>query len=155
MADQGAIRRVPTIASPLRGDRGASAERVHFPWMVVGMLLLAFTMAFYLWKWLIDGRPVGATLIVVPLIIIFTVPTMVRAARTETEFDLAGLLLVGLALRFALAYYRMENAADAGVYHQWGVRLAASYRVLNFGADPHSPIPGTGGMRVVAGLLQV
>jgi hypothetical protein len=112
-------------------------------------------MSFYLWKWLIDGESVSASLVVIPLIIVFTAPAMVRAARTESEFDLAGLMLVGLGLRFALAYYRMTHAFDAVVYHQWGVKLAAQYRALNFGADPQQQVPGTGGMRVVSGFVHV
>ena len=155
MADPDAIRRVPALAAPLRGpSRGVTGEGV-FPWTVIGVLLMAFTMSFYLWKWLIDGAPVGATLIVIPLLLIFTAPALARAARTEKEFDLAGLMLVGLGLRYALAYYRMTHAFDAVVYHQWGVKLAAEYRGLNFGADPGQQIPGTGGMRVVSGFVHV
>jgi hypothetical protein len=155
MADPGAIRRVPTLAPPLRGSGRADTQQGKFPWTVIGVLLMAFTMSFYLWKWLIDGSPVGATLILIPLIVLFTAPTMVRAARGEKEFDLAGLMLVGLGLRFAFAWYRVTHASDAIVYHQWGVKLAGSYRAFDFGADPGSAIPGTGGMRVVSGFVHV
>ena len=155
MPEPGATRRVPTLAPPLtKADRSDSGEG-RFPWTVIGVLLMAFVMSFYLWKWLIDGRPVAAALIVMPLLLIFTAPVLVRAMRTERQFDLAGLMLVGLAVRYAFAYYRMEHAEDAGIYHLWGVKLAESYRVLDFGADPVAEIPGTGGMRVIAGLLQV
>jgi len=155
MSEPGATRRVPKVTSPFSDPGGAGTTSGRFPWTVIGVLLMAFTMSFYLWKWLIDGAPVGATLVVIPLIIIFTAPAMVRAARTEEGFDLAGLMLVGLGMRFAFAYYRMTHAADAVLYHQWGVRLSAQYRALNFGADPGAQVPGTGGMRVISGFVHV
>jgi len=155
MPEPGVIRRVPALTPPPRGPGGPLRTEGRFPWLVIGVLLMSFTVSFYLWKWLVDGAPVGASLILIPLIVIFTAPVMVRAARGESEFDIAGLMLVGLGIRFALAYYRMTHAADAVVYHQWGVRLAAEYRTLNFGADPQSTVPGTGGMRIVSGFVHV
>jgi hypothetical protein len=155
MPEPGATRRVPALAPPLRGPSGTGHGEGVFPWTVIGVLLMALTMSFYLWKWLIDGAAVGATLILIPLIVIFTAPVLVRAARTEKQFDLAGIMLVGLGLRFALAYYRMTHAFDAVVYHDWGVKLAAQYRALNFGADPQQQVPGTGGMRIVSGFVHV
>jgi len=155
MPESGSVRRVASPAPPLSTTGRVSGGTGQFPWTVIGVMLLAFTMAWYAWLWMVDGEPVGATLIVVPLILLFTAPTMVRAARGEKSFDLAGLMLVGLALRFALAFYRYQHAFDAVVYHIHGVRLAASYRALDFGADPQSPIPGTGGMRVISGIIHV
>src|SRR5262245_31084000 len=119
MPEPDVTRRAPIVAPPLgRSDRSETGEG-RFPWTVVGVLLMAFVLSFYMWKWLIDARPVGATLIVVPLILIFTAPVLLRVARSERQFDLAGLMLVGLAIRFAFAYYRMEHAEDAGIYHVW------------------------------------
>src|SRR5215211_6692051 len=155
MAEPGSIRRVPSLTPPPRGTSSALREHAYFPWTVFGVMLIAFSMAFYAWKWTINAAPVGGALIVIPLLTIFTVPTMVRAARGERQFDLAGLMLVGLGLRFALAYYRMTHAFDAVIYHQWGVKLASEYRHFNFGADPGSQVPGTGGMRVVSGFVHV
>jgi hypothetical protein len=155
MAEPASIRRVPSLTPPPRAGASARAEPRHFPWAVVGLLLIAFSMAFYAWKWTIDAAPVGAALVMIPLVTLFTVPTMVRAARGEPTFDLAGLMLVSLGLRFAFAYYRMTHAFDAVLYHQWGVKLAAQYRAFNFGASPGSQVPGTGGMRVVSGIIHV
>jgi hypothetical protein len=154
MPESDSIRPVGA-ASPLTSGRRTTVAEGQFPWTVVGVLLLAFTMAWYLWLWLVDGKAVGATLIMIPLILLFSAPMMVRAARSEPSFDIAGLMLVGLAMRFALAFYRMNHAFDAVVYHKYGVQLAASYRALDFGADPGAAIPGTGGMRVVSGIIHV
>jgi hypothetical protein len=46
MADPGAIRRVPTLASPLRTPDRSDTGEGAFPWMVIGVLLIAFTMSF-------------------------------------------------------------------------------------------------------------
>jgi len=145
----------PRVASPLSTSGRIAAARGQFPWTVIGVMAMAFTMAFYAWKWLVDGEPFGAALILIPLIILFTAPALVRAARNEHSFDLAGLMLVALAVRFAFACYRYFHAYDAVVYHIHGIRLASSYRALDFGADPQAQIPGTGGMRVIAGIIHV
>src|SRR6476620_2217705 len=156
MPESGSVRRVPSIAAPLSTDgRVSTVTRGQFPWTVVGALLIAFTLAFYSWKWLIDADQTSTALIVIPLILMFTAPVMVREARSEPGFDIAGLMLVGLGMRFAFAYYRMTHASDAVIYYKYGVKLAASYRVLNFGADPGAQVPGTGGMRIVAGVVQI
>jgi hypothetical protein len=147
--------RTRSLASPLASDGHFDAARGQFPWTVVGVMMMAFTMAFYAWKWMVDGEPFGAALILIPLIILFTAPTLVRAARSEKTFDLAGLMLVGLAIRFAMACYRYFHAYDAVVYHIHGIRLSAAYRALDFGADPQAQVPGTGGMRVIAGIVHI
>src|SRR5262245_35770769 len=132
MPESESARRASNVATPLSRSGRITDTQGHFPWTVVGVLLMAFTMAWYGWLWMVDGKAVGAALILIPLIALFTAPTMVRAARSERSFDLAGLMLVGLAMRFAFAYYRSTHAADAVSYHFYGTRLAASYRALNF-----------------------
>ena len=88
------------------------------------------------------GRePVGIALIVIPVLLLLTMPLFNRATRNE-RFDLGGLLATGLLLRFALSYYRFDHAVDSRAYHHVGVRLAESFRQLNFGVDTGAQIPG-------------
>jgi hypothetical protein len=109
----------------------------------------------YAWLWIAGGRPVGWALLIIPVLLGLTVALVSGAARTERRFDLGGLLAVGLLLRFAASYYRFDHAVDAHGYHVAGVRLADSFRELNFGADTGSSVPGTGSMRYISGLVHV
>jgi hypothetical protein len=145
------VRRVPRVTPPPT----TAPDQGHFPWTVIGVMLLALVVCLYMWRWLINGQPYSAALILIPLLVLFTAPTMLRAARSESDFDIAGLILVGLGLRFGLAYYRFIHAADAQIYHNFGVYLAREYRHFNFGADSGSQVPGTGGLRIVSGVVHV
>jgi len=133
-----------------RGRRQPS----FFPWRVAAAFALLGTLAAYTWFWT-EGKAVGSGLFVVPLLFLFTAPALVRVSRTETRFDLAGIMALGLALRFAAAYYAFDHAADAGVYSQIGTLLANSFRTLHFNVGTTGPVPGTGGLQYIAGLVSV
>ena len=142
---------------PLRAqlpDRGAATPR-YFQWRVVAVVLFLALLALYSWLWLIEGKPVGVAVIAMPLLFLLSAPLFAFASRNETRFDIGGLLATGLALRFAATYYRFTNASDGATYHLAGSELAKSYRQLNFNADPVFPVPGTGGMRIIAGVAEV
>jgi hypothetical protein len=64
-------------------------------------------------------------------------------------------MATGLALRFFASFYRMAHGADAYVYDKAGDALAQSFRHLNFNVDVGAPVPGTGGMRIIAGIVSV
>lgn len=130
-------------------------ERGRFPWQVVATLLFVALFACYAWLWLVTGRAVGAALVVIPVLLLLSAPAIVWSAQREPSFDIAGLLAVGLLARFGGAYYRFTHAFDAGIYHTWGVKLAASFRNLQFNVDTGQKIPGTGGMRYVSGIVHV
>ena len=119
------------------------------------MAILAFLacMAMYAWFWIGNGTPVGSALLFIPILFALTTPIFVRAARTERHFDLAGLLALGLLLRFIAAYYRYDHAVDARTYNVWGTRLAQSFRELNFAPDTGANVPGSGSMRYISGLV--
>ena len=119
------------------------------------MLVFDFGLASWLWITAPGQWPVGVTLVVIPILLLVTAPIFVWAARTETRFDLAGLLATGLLLRFAASFYRFHGATDARVYHNVGSNLAASFRHLDFAVDVKGKFPGTGGMNVVAGVAEV
>jgi hypothetical protein len=129
--------------------------RQPFAWRTVAVVLTLAVLGFYSWLWLIDGRPVGVALVEIPLLLLVTSPLFMFASRSETRFDLGGLLATGLVLRFAATYYRYLHASDGATYHLAGVDLAKAYRQFNFGVDPGFPVPGTGGMRIIAGAAEV
>ena len=156
MAATDGPRRAPEPARrPLRVELPEREPKAARPFTTLAVVVGFLAFGMFAFAWLIQGKPVGVALIEIPLLLLLTTPLFLRAARDERRFDLAGLLALGLMLRFAASYYRFLHAADALVYHQQGVRLAAEYRHFNFGVDPGQPVPGTGGMRVVAGVVEV
>ncbi len=149
-------RRAPAPARrPLRVELPERDPKTPRPFTTLAVVAGFLVAALFSWAWLIDGKAVGVALIEVPLLLLLTTPLFLRAARDEPRFDLAGILALGLVLRFAASYYRFLHAADAFVYHTNGIKLAADYRHFNFGVDPGAPVPGTGGMRIVAGVVEV
>ena len=136
----------------MSGYHGSSLRRSHrgsndfgrFPWRAVAVAAFAGCSVLYLWLWLVDGKPVGGGFFLVPVLVALTAPALIHASRTESRFDLAGLMALGLALRFGAACYRWLNGADAHVYSQVGTQLANSFRALHFGVDTGAPVPGTG-----------
>jgi hypothetical protein len=139
---------------PLPPEPDSTASFV-FPWSFVAILALLVCMAMYAWLWIAGGAPVGAALYVIPVLVALTAPILYHAARTERRFDLAGLLALGLVLRFVAMYYRFDHAVDARTYNLWGTRLAESFRELNFAPDTNASVPGTGTMRYISGLAHL
>jgi len=119
------------------------------------VVAFASCLGFFLWLWLIEGKPLGGGLFLVPVLLMVTAPALVRAGRAEPGFDLGGLMATGLALRFAAAYYRFANGFDAHVYNRFGTQLAQSFRALHFDVNTGASVPGTGGMRYLTGLVSV
>jgi hypothetical protein len=136
-------------------DTAEAPARVVFPWSFLALFVFLACMAMYAWLWIAGGRPVGWALLFIPVLVALTAAIFARTARSERQFDLGGLLAVGLLLRFAAAYFRFDQGVDAHVYHSFGVRLAESFREFNFGADTGASVPGTGTMRYISGLVHV
>jgi hypothetical protein len=136
-------------------DAADAPPPVVFPWGFVAIFAFLACMAMYAWLWIAGNQPVGWALILIPVLVALTSVVFTRAARTERRFDLGGLLAVGLLLRFVASYFRFDHAVDAHTYHSVGIRLADSFRELNFGADTGASVPGTGTMRYVSGLVHV
>ncbi|MFN8024860.1 MAG: hypothetical protein U0W40_00450 [Acidimicrobiia bacterium] len=149
--------RVPAAAIRRTPDRTARREprEQRFPWTALAVIALLLTIAMYSWGWLISTSAVGVALIEIPLLLLLTTPLFMSASRKETRYDLGGLLAFGLVVRFAATYYRFTHAADGATYHDVGAKLAESYRHLDFSVDTGFPIPGTGGMRMIAGITEV
>lgn len=127
----------------------------RFPWTAIGIFGGGGLTLYYAWLWLVQGKAVGAALFVGPILVALTIPLFVQANRRNPAFDLGGLLLVSLVLRFGFVYYRSEHAVDAIEYHVEGERLARFYRALDFGVSTGKDVPGTGAMRAVSGGVHV
>jgi len=145
----------PRRGARLRAPAAPEPAPSRFPWTTIAVVVLLATLGLYAWGWLVGGNAVGVALIEIPLLMLLTTPLFIRASRDEQRFDLGGLLAVGLLLRFAATYYRFAHAADGAAYHLAGAELAHSYRHLGFNADPKFPVPGTGGMRIITGVVEV
>jgi hypothetical protein len=103
-------------------------------------------------------RPRGANtsalgLVAIPLLAVLVHQLVRRTAAREPRFDLLGIMMLGLGLRCIGAFLRFTAPVDALIYHQEGSRIAPALRGLDFGVDTGRPIPGTGGIRYVSGLI--
>jgi hypothetical protein len=143
------------IPAPSRTAGRRDATSSPFSWTALGVFGGIGLFAFFFWLWAIEGEPVGAALLLGPILVALTVPLLVRAGRRQPGFDLGGLLLVGLLLRLGLTYQRFTHAVDGIEYHVEGVRLARYYRQLSFDVETGKEVPGTGAMRALSGVVHV
>ena len=145
-------------AGPIEPDTAPDADLEParpFSWTTVGVFGGVTLYAYYLWLWLIAGQPVGGAILLGPLILGIAAPVITRVNRSRPDFDLGGLLLCGVVLRFAFVYYRFVHATDAWGYHVDGLRLSEFYRQLNFSAPTGGTVPGTGGMNAVSAVVEI
>ena len=105
-------------------------------------------------------REVWSALVMIPIIVLLTLPLLVRAGRGDPDPRILRLLLMALVLkafatvaRYYMAFGLYGGTADAGVYHNEGARLSESYRHLDFTADIGHMFIGTGFMRAATGVL--
>jgi hypothetical protein len=140
--------RAPLLAKPPK-------PTTPFSWRTVAGVLLIGCIAWYAVMWIGTSKSVGVAIIEIPFLLLISAPLFILASRNEQRFDLAGLLATGLALRFAAAYYRFTHAADSATYHNAGIELAKSFRHFQFNVDPKSPVPGTGGIKIIVGVSEV
>ena len=136
------------VASPRRQNRNQ-------PWRLVALFAVLSCLLLFAWSSLARGEPTQAGLLLVPVLFALTAPLLVRLSGAETRFDIAGIMATGLALRFAGSYYRWGHAFDANVYQRIGAQLAESFRSFQFDVDTGAPVPGTGGLRYVTGLVSI
>ena len=124
-------------------------------WQGFALLVFIVCLGVFGWMWLVSGHPVKVALVLIPLFMLLTAPLFARCARGEATFDLAGLAACGLLLRFLGSAYRMTHGADALTYHDAAAPMAVNFRRLNFSVDVGgSPIPGTGAMKIIAGVVE-
>ena len=65
-------------------QRPADDTPKRFNWASLATIVFFGTMAMYIYFWLGKNQAVAVALIVVPLLLAFTTPLIVRASRKET-----------------------------------------------------------------------
>ena len=68
-------------------------------------------------------------------------------------FAAVGAKLVGVYARFWMVDSLYSGAGDSTVYDRYGRVFAESFRSFDFAVDPERPIPGTGFLRVLTGVV--
>ncbi len=102
-----------------------------------------------------DGRTSVSGVVVIPILCLLLLPVIRWVARREERPELAPLLWLSLGLHFLGALMRMRGASDSIEYHLEGSRLADSFRDGVFVVDTGRPVPGTGTMRYLTGLVHL
>ena len=94
-----------------------------------------------------------------PLLVVGSLPLLRRAAENEPE-GFFWILLAALCLKLLSSIARLvvaeglyDGIADAADYIEEGARLADAYRQGIFTADVGKAVTGTGGVRVITGVL--
>lgn len=124
-------------------------------WGLLALIGLLGALALYLYGILGRGESLEGGLVLAGILTLAVFSLGRRAARDESTFDIANLLLLSFALHLVGAYFRFENAVDANVYFRVGSDLAGEFRAFNFTPDVGREIIGTGFLRYVAGLVEV
>jgi hypothetical protein len=142
----------PPVITYRRQKPARPKER--FP-LAATLCLVAFILlaGFYLYA-AAQGKGTAIGLLLVPLFCLALAPWLGRIARAESTFKLLPIMYLGLLFRFLGSYFRLENAADAVAYHNWGVMAAPFYRQFDFSPDARE-VPGTGMVRIVSGVVSV
>ena len=155
-ADARRASRLPPVPGARRTASTRAGDATETGWRLVALLTIIAAGGCYLYLAVTKADRGLAGAIVFPLVVLAglaIVQLLVRSSRPT--YDLAGIAGTGLGLRLIGAYLRFSNPVDAVSYHNEGVRLADSYRALDFSADPGREIPGTGALRVASGVVHV
>lgn len=136
------------------------SPRVATTVSVVGVAVAAVYGGLVGWAALYASYAVWSALVVIPLLLLVSVPMLVRAGRRDADPRFLRLLVWAFVLkafatvaRYVMAFVLYGGSADASVYHDNGERLAESYRHGLFGADIGADFIGTGFVRVVTGAI--
>jgi hypothetical protein len=154
---------VTTLAGRARyGTATARARRANQPsaWGTVAILGFAAYLCATLWAGVATDLGVGWGALAGPALLLLIAPLLTWVGRRESRFDLTELLFAAFALKLLGSLARWvvvkevyDDVADAGVYHFWGERLAPQFRSFDFSAEVAAPVPGTGCLRYITGLV--
>lgn len=99
-------------------------------------------------------------IVVVPVLLLGSVPLLARAGRGEPGTWFLRLLVAAFVLkalatvaRYLMAFVLYDGSADAAVYDKEGTRLAEAYRAGDVGAEIGRDFVGTGFVRVLTGIV--
>jgi hypothetical protein len=126
-------------------------------------LLVVGAYAFYLmWAMAYTDYNTWGALLVAPVLIAISAPLITRAAAREHDPRLARLIIFALVLklaaslvRYAVAFSLYDGNADAGVYHEWGERIAIELKHGHTAIDLGRKFIGTGFTRLLTGMIYV
>ncbi len=121
----------------------------------MGTATILAAIAVFVYGEITTERNLLPAVVAIPVLVILASPVLARARSLEPDFDLAGIMLTCLGLKFVGAYFRLAGAVDALEYNREGARLADSFRQLDFFVDTGREVPGTGTVRYVTGLVHV
>lgn len=135
-----------------------TAKRSSGWWTFGTLLLLAALVAFAATALMGHGTERG--LIIGPLVLLLATPLIRSARRSERGFDLAGIIYAAVAAKLLASLARFEmvqqlynGVGDSTSYHQYGELFAPRFRSFDFAIDPGAPVPGTGFIRVLTGIV--
>ncbi len=101
-----------------------------------------------------------AALVFIPVLLLLSVPLLLRAGRRDPDPRFLSLLVLAFVLkamatlaRWLMAFLLYDGQADSAAYHDEGARLAESYRDGNFSAEIGRDFIGTGFIRVLTGVI--
>ncbi len=105
------------------------------------------------------GALIGPASLFGMLVALFAVvawsPWFRRVARLTPSIELAGLLRLALGVKFLATLPRFMGREDSADYHRVGEFLADSFRSFDFSVSPSGPVPGTGSVQYMTGLVQL
>ncbi|MEM7286933.1 MAG: hypothetical protein AAF480_11325 [Actinomycetota bacterium] len=128
-------------------------------WWLLGATLFAGAFMLYGLAAL-RGEATGHGLIAVPVVGLLAIPLLSHARRSEDRFDLAGIVFAAIGAKLCATYCRFwmvdslyDGVGDSTTYHLYGSAFAPLFRNLDFDVDPGRPVPGTGFIRVLTGVV--
>jgi hypothetical protein len=143
----------PTLAG--RARTAPSATTIF----IGGLVLVAGYVTALMWAMTRSDYDLTGAMLIVPLLVASLLPLISRQAARESDRAVFSFLLLALGLRFvgAVARYVVAFAvyggvADAGVYHDAGVRISAAFRAGDFTTGLQS-LTGTNFLRFATGVL--
>jgi hypothetical protein len=122
-------------------------------WGLLCILGAVFMIGLYATQATKPSLPLVQSIVAMP--IVFLIGWLFVRRIHDHDYDIRSIMYLGLIARLIGAFMRMQNTVDSYVYHTEGVRIAASFRQLDFSVDTGRQIPGTGAIRWISGLVHV
>jgi hypothetical protein len=137
----------------------------HVEWrlrvvQVIGVVSILSYLALLMWTMTNRTYNEWGAMVVIPILIVVTVPMLIRAGRNDDDPLFLQLLVAAFVLkaiatvaRYQMAFVWYGGATDARGYHEHGARLAEYYRHGAFDAPLEFDFIGTGFIRAFTGVV--
>jgi hypothetical protein len=153
-------RRLAVETVEFRPRRAETSRFGRSNYWLAGAIVLVLALLAMAWGSRIGLGTASGFLAVPVLMIVVLLPILRHEAGADRGFDAAGVVFLGFAVKMLSAFGRLfmveevyNGNGDSIAYDSWGALLARSYRALEFAVDPERPIPGTGFIRVLTGII--